>query len=383
MISADTLITQNIPEGVYTVGDKRFVNKVDALIYSSKHGGHPTWSFHDEWFSSFDWTVEPSETLTYFYTQRVQQIRDKYDHIVLHYSGGADSHNILTHFYLNNIHVDEILVSLPFSWYNKFKTRSESTAAYDMHNEWIRVIKPDLEWVNKHMPNTKITLDDYTQQALSFEKNADTNWVTTLGDHLNPNVVARAGRYHRLSTTDLYNKRKVGHVYGIDKPFVFTVDGKWYSAFLDSFLTMQTPPMQGINDHINIEFFYWTPEMPHMIIKQAHAIKNYYQAHTELLHIASHRAKTPAERELERDIARQAIYPYWRNSIFQCAKGSGTFIKEHDAWFYEGATQKAIDTYHEGMRYLTSGIIDKKWFNFTNDGIVSGFTGFWSKWHPL
>ena len=66
--------------------------------------------FNETVFKLIDWTVEPSQSLKELYVERCQQLRDKYDYLILSYSGGADSHEILYTFLENNIFIDEIQV---------------------------------------------------------------------------------------------------------------------------------------------------------------------------------------------------------------------------------------------------------------------------------
>ncbi len=66
-------------------------------------------SFH----SSLDraqWITEPSESLSFLYKKRAQQIRDSYDYIVMYFSGGSDSITMLNAFIKNNINIDEVIV---------------------------------------------------------------------------------------------------------------------------------------------------------------------------------------------------------------------------------------------------------------------------------
>lgn len=93
--------------GYYQVGDFKTYSKVEAIGRHHDKNIHPEWHFNDSIFSSHDWQQEPQTPLTELYRQRAQQIRDKYDYLVLFYSGGADSQNILDTFVNNDIQLDE------------------------------------------------------------------------------------------------------------------------------------------------------------------------------------------------------------------------------------------------------------------------------------
>lgn len=380
------MITNNscdtIPTGIYQVGNQYFDSKVTALQAGDSSGIHPTWNFFDEEFSKFAWKNEPAESVEYYYGQRCQQIRDKYSYIVLHYSGGADSHNILVHFWKNKIHIDEIIVSLPVSYFEKFTKPTASTDSGDQQNEWFHTIKPDLEWIAKNLPNTKVTIYDYTEDMINFK--VDQDWVIHSGEHINPNVTNRINRYDKISTSDIYNKHLVGHIYGIDKPLVFKDGDRWAISFLDSMISIQASlkPIFDRYTHIRVEHFYWSPDLPAMAIKQAHLVKQQYEKNPHLLHLATRTRKTLVDKEIERNLTREAVYPYWRQDIFQNAKSSNVFFKEFDQWFFKYGTESAKGAWWEGYNYLINSV-SSRWIDCDVNGKPSGLKGFWSKIHYI
>ena len=82
-----------------------FHNRYDAII-----APNPCYLYYyDKEFSQANWNVEPSKSLQELYRERAEWIRNNYEYVILAYSGGADSTNVLESFYYNNIHIDEIL----------------------------------------------------------------------------------------------------------------------------------------------------------------------------------------------------------------------------------------------------------------------------------
>ena len=117
--------------------------------------------FNEPTFKLIDWTVEPPQTLKQLYTERCQQLRDKYEYLILSYSGGADSHEILYTFFENDIFIDEIQVV----HYTKALERLdpfiiENDAALRQLLEYEVIVKPQLKIIAEKSPNTKITLLD-------------------------------------------------------------------------------------------------------------------------------------------------------------------------------------------------------------------------------
>jgi hypothetical protein len=91
------------------VGDTfKTYSKLEAIEEMQRTGIHLEWHFNQNWYSKFDWTREPAESLDELYRQRAQQIRDSYDYIVLWYGGGPDGWCMLDTFLRHGIKVDEI-----------------------------------------------------------------------------------------------------------------------------------------------------------------------------------------------------------------------------------------------------------------------------------
>ena len=96
--------------GRYVVGQERHVNKFLAYSHAFSLGDHhvPHWDYYESWFSGFDWTVEPTETLVELYRQRALDLRSRYDQVIIWFSGGADSFNAIDSFVSNHIPLDTI-----------------------------------------------------------------------------------------------------------------------------------------------------------------------------------------------------------------------------------------------------------------------------------
>lgn len=370
-----------IPRGKYHVGNDVFWDKITALAQSAKSNQPIRWDFNDELFSVFDWTTEPEQDISYYYTERCKQIRDEYDYIVLHYSGGSDSNNILQHFYRAGIHIDQINVTIPLEYYEKHTKVTKSIEARDLHNEWYLVVKPDLDWVHDNMPNTKVTIFDFTDDMLNF--NVDQDWILHAGENCNPNIVSRM-KYYDTVDSKIYDSKRVGHIYGVDKPRVFQKDGQWYFAFLDSILSIISSykPVWLKQDHVNVVNFYWSPDLVPLLIKQAHLLKQYYESNPQFMNLAELRALDPTEFELQQNIIKTVVYPFWRKEIFQVKKSSNMIFKEFDQWFFDLADSTAKHRWQEGYKYLLQQVPDK-WLNKDIHGNPSGIKGSWSKWHHL
>ena len=65
--------------GIYSVNNKIYTDKIEAILEANKTNADITWNFHNDEFKKINWTTEPELTLSDLYKLRAQQIRDSYD----------------------------------------------------------------------------------------------------------------------------------------------------------------------------------------------------------------------------------------------------------------------------------------------------------------
>ena len=128
-------------------------------------------------FRSFNWRSRLNVPLTDLYRLRAQQLRDKYDYLILWFSGGADSTTILQSFIHNGIHLDEVIVSWPKTLTEGRYTPNLSTDATNMSSEWDFSIEPKLKWLAKNYPTIKITVLDHLIDPVNNETYFFNNWT--------------------------------------------------------------------------------------------------------------------------------------------------------------------------------------------------------------
>lgn len=253
--------------GYYIGAGRKTYSRIEAMEYAK--GTDIQWNFNDEVFSAFDWTKEPQQDLNYFYDLRAQQLRNEYDYIVLFYSGGYDSHNILKTFIDNNLHIDEILTTIP-----SLDTFSTPTI------EYTRYTSKKLEYYKSQLPNTKIRLVEHKQLLIDeMNKNPDImyslNYKHTLY-HLIKDKYKFILDEHRKKVEQ---GKKIVYLYGIDKPYVINEKGHWFMKFSEFCVVNKVMPEIQTNKitDVHYEFFYWDPSCVPLLIKQAHTIKNLYK----------------------------------------------------------------------------------------------------------
>lgn len=366
--------------GVYRVGDLKFYSKLEAIEMHAKTGIHPHWDFNEAVFNSYDWTQEPSTCILELYRQRAQQLRDKYDYIVLFYSGGADSHTALQAFVDNDIKLDEVA-----SMVNMDATGdTEST----LNTEIFQVAIPYIEQLKNRCPWLLHRLIEISEINLSFI-NSDANkfdWLYSVNNFYCPNSMRESMPLKIKEWADLINQgKKVCVLYGHDKPRVWHINGKFVVRFLDFIDSGPTVKSIAGQQPYTDELFYWTPDLPEIVIKQAHLIKNYlnFPNVKDLPFVSTvksdlcYKEIDGAKYWLSNHGIHSLIYPKWNTNVFSIGKPASIIISPRDRWFFElGDEVKAKQRWTSGIEKL-SQMLPQYWKN-NPDNFSQGLRGCWS-----
>jgi hypothetical protein len=376
----DIKLEQNPKLGFYTVGDKVFYTKPQALIEATNTGHFPHWNFNNEVFGKQSWLEDPEIDLQELYRLRAVQLREKYDYIRMEVSGGADGSVALYAFLLNGIHVDEIVFRYPKAGEKNVTADPYNTKAQNTLSEYQYAAKPMLDWVKTNYPKVKITMHDYSLDMLAG--GYDETWVFQSKDYFQPGHTFKHNPLgmieHRLQAD---SGKKICVLYGIDKPKICIKEGKWYLYFLD----IQANCSVGVvEDYTNItnEYFYWTPDMPDIVRKQAHMIKNWFSMpqNTHLQYLIRWPNHNFAQRTTYEALIKPVIYPTYDSYTWQTAKPTNSFYNEMDHWFYENFQGTESYKIWEGGLELLVNNIDNKFFN-KEGGRPVGFVGFLSPFY--
>jgi len=374
------------PNGFYIVGEHAFNYKINALEYATKTNLPVTWEFNTEVYRSLDWRQPPEIKLKDIYRMRAQQLRDKYDYLVLAFSGGADSTTILHTFLENNIKIDEIICEWPN---NLIKDSPENSITPDPENyiyEWHLRIQPVLQYLASHHPEIKITKLDGSER-MGIEDFEDTCSI------VNHCAFISIKRYRAIENYLQHISRthhNVGLMIGTDKlrtvidrrvlSIVFTDVNCWWKS--------------SITDYVKtIEYFFWTPDLPEIVKIQAHEIYKYLQQHPEQTWIfdfktAPNREMYPVEfriyQRYQVNLIKKIIYPDWDLSIFQADKPESLINnKQYDSL--------SIDKYGREYQSWRSNIenrfksLDKKYVNVFQGKYFEfdGYKPFFSRLYPI
>lgn len=325
--------------GFYQADAYRSYSKFEAIEYSQRHNCKVQWIFNDPVFDAYNWAVEPTESLQELYRARAQQLREKYDYLVLFYSGGADSDNILDTFVGNQIQLDEVVSYMGY----------EATGdKYDHYNgEIFNVAIPKVDRIRVTQPTLRHTVIDTSQMTVDFFNHQQTkfDWIYLVNHYANPNNVSRRDiRTSQPHWLKMYSEgKRVGFIFGSEKPRVKNINGKFWFAFEDVIDPAVPSQSQIANNAWEFnELFYWTPDMPLIPIKQAHIVKNFlkrkFSVSDPVFYQNTDRSCvfTVVDQKIcwmTIPTINSLIYPNWQPVPFQ-AKPPSLIFSLRDTWFF-------------------------------------------------
>jgi hypothetical protein len=344
--------------GFYTCGTEIFDSKIKACFRSLETKQELKWNFNDEIFSKYDWTIEPTETLDELYDRRSRQLRNQYDYIVLSYSGGADSHNILMSFVRQGLHIDEIVVNnmekanLKFTDINHNNISSKNAGA-----EFYLQTMPRLKEIADKIPKTKINIMDLSDHLFdSMNQYNDASWVMDKREGLNPANVTRFNYLYFADLRKQFDKdKRIAMIVGVEKPRTYVKDNIMYAMFADRAANMITIA-EHMKDYPNciVEYFYWSPDAVRIMIKQSHIIKHWLRLNPHMLpHWDSDTMTVNTVRLIHERVLRNIIYTTWDQNWWQADKAVKDWRSEFDQWFEDGYSDtNAFGVWKEGIEFI-------------------------------
>ena len=370
--------------GYWSIGGLYFFDKVECLRYASQNKiTNIKYHFFDSAFNLLDWSKEPSETLPEMYKTRAQQLRDEYDYLILCFSGGADSTNILRTFTDNNIRLDEIFCDFPVDALEKTKhkfTYNGNDPAF-VSFEWYTSAKPDLERLSKTHPEIKLSIyQTNVNEIVSAVENNEYH------KYARSSIITPLPRFHKLY--ELARERskygRVACIYGVDKPRISynAHTRKFYSKYSDFTNSFSVFSSDLFSDsQLSVEFFYYSYNYPQLNQKMSFAIKN------SVIGLAArndmNEFKTLLQSghnqfyvfEAHHDHFKKALYgDNWDSNKWQAKKPSDIFHAPSHQWFFDpDLTSNTLrESYDKQLLELLHGI-DGRFIRRNVDGTPASF----------
>lgn len=370
-------------------------NKVDALTVATRllRNGincNVTYLWYHDIWKNFDRNLLGKISLQELYKQRAQQIRDKYDEIILYYSGGADSNNVLMTFLKNKIKFEYLYVRWPFSMVGKgiYKPNTYDKTAANYWSEWDFVLKKDLDWIRSTHPEIKILTSDWLSDSVREDFYNDNTFLKL--DHFHSAVnFFRMTNFSNEEKLLIKKNKKVANVWGTDKPILgMQADGTVGFIFRDAeFAFPET--LEGAEDFQ--ELFYYSSEFPLLPVEMAYQVYLYYKSNPQLKSILDNNTMQVIPNYfikghnfmMHNHVCKKVCYPDWNFSRFQADKPTHAARFEKDFWFYENQDfSKLVDRWKFYRKNQFDGI-DNRFLQKDDNGVPQGYLVIDSPLYPL
>lgn len=304
------------PYGFYLYNNTQYKIREDALdaaLAAKDYSPDIQFDFHDDVFTKLNWMIEPEETINQLYKMRAQQIRDKYDYIILQFSGGADSNQILQTFLDNNIFIDEVRINYALAASNSFDLRQTPNRRdpLGLLYEYKLAALPRLKDLARRSPKTKIEVVDLEPDI----KRMYGGGFTIDGIIQSPVWFHRIRVLSQIESIDRTHEQTVGVIYGAEKPNMLLAEhGLLFFYFSDIGRTGAGRELP--NDRQHSVLFYWDPDFPLIPIKQSHIIRRAL-SHIQKFYDAAAKKYWKVR---ETDIVKALLYPSFDKTIYQKIK---------------------------------------------------------------
>lgn len=315
--------------GYYKVGAEICFSSMQAHLLASKNKTGIVWIYHDELFSKIDRALLGKISLDELYRQRAQQLRDTYDYLILNYSGGADSHNVLMSFLNNNIKIDQISVRFPFSAIFKklHNPNMHIRHASNRNSEWDFTIKPFLDNLAFTHPDIRIELIDWLDKSVLEKLEEDSFLSDPRGGYFLGSMLRSANFAIDKGEREMLDKgKRVANMWGIDKPRLMctgTETGdRVFMALKDKPMVISSPNISNPN---GTEYFYWTPDFPLLAWEMSYKAFQFFNANRHLREIIIKYKNEKHGFGLKKwqrfcDVINTVLYTTWDLNKFQCEK---------------------------------------------------------------
>jgi hypothetical protein len=365
----------------YEVDGKVYDTKLSALL-ACADGQYPQWKFFAG-VNDFDWRVEPPGTLREWYCRRAWQLREKYDNIIIMFSGGIDSTAMLRTFVDNGI---------PFEGVASYGSFGMNRAEQYLRNQ--EIFKVAIPFIRDLQQRYRLHINYHLIDDVGLYKvYDDADWFQSAHNGLFSPEVA----FYRHFGSDPWildhcQRGRTVLLRGVDKPRIIFEDNTWKVIFLDIGSQTLADHWQRDHDNLYYDFFYWSPDMPEVVSKQAHAVRNFFQGwdpNSLAFRQLFSRQHQVYKRSQYVSYIDPIIYedyvaerPGEPRKYFSLGKSQHQNYWQKDDAFFAGASELQLAHWKQGVDYLSQAVPaffynapDKNLQQFLSSGLV----GIWSQ----
>lgn len=375
--------------GYYRVGDDyKTYSKIEALEYSYRVGRPVKWIYNEHINRRHPWHINTLKDIRQLYKERAEQLREKYDYLIILYSGGADSFTVMKSFFDNNIHVDEVV---------NLNTLAGEKSWDTIHNKEVEEVAiPKTKEFLKGKVGIRHTILDLTEiiETIYKKDNNTSDFLYNCNHCFGPHMLARSYFKDVPHWKKLIEQGKtVCWIAGHDRPPLAydRENDKYFLQYTDTVDCGAAGPLhqrRNIREE-NFEPFYWSPDAVDLQTRQCHILIDYlrnpppedldsiYLSSDPYLYLWDYTGqKRPFWRPrtstlingvtyyLNNEGINRLIYPDWQEDTFTVGKNYGFMISVKDRWWWMNHDDHAQKMVAGGLTSIYQKFTDQgfKWF---------------------
>jgi hypothetical protein len=376
--------------GYYIVGDYKTYSKIEALEYSCRVGRPVKWIYNDLIFRQHPWHVDTHKDIRQLYKERAEQLREKYDYLVILYSGGADSFTVMKSFFDNDIHVDEVVNMTTLAGEKSWNT---------IHNQEVKEVAiPETEKFLEGRVGTKHTVLDLTEiiETIYKKDNNTFDFLYNCNNCFGPHMLSRSYFKDVPHWKKLIEQGKtVCWISGHDRPPIVydQTNDRYFLQYPDTIDHGAAGPLhqrRNIREE-NFEAFYWSPDAVDLQTRQCHILINYLRnpppEDLDSMYLSSNPYQyqwdyTGQKRMfwkprpttlingvtyyLNNEGINRLIYPDWQEDTFTVGKNYGFMFSVKDRWWWMNHDDHAQRMVAGGLMSLYQKFTDRGFAWFKN-----------------
>lgn len=283
------MIDSELRHGYYEYNSQPFFNRervADEMALFQDFDSDLKFVFNPEIFDKINWDKPVGFNILDLYKARAVQLRQMYDYVILMFSGGSDSMQILHTFVKNKIKIDEIRI---FSYDSMVQAYGEDKIALDVNLkiflEYKNAALATIEKIKHLIPDTIITHYDMTDDCIRETKSKKYSHFIREG-YPGISAYSHSPRFFTVSANQ-YNVRNYKEnsclIYGVEKPIIkFNMSTRELRFhFSDAVLRDYAYCRYYGRKDIKVEPFYWSADFPLIPVKQTQMIREYLETENE------------------------------------------------------------------------------------------------------
>lgn len=376
--------------GHYSVGDRLYIWKHTALADASQTKQPIKWHFHDDVWKKMNWRQSSGMSLQSLYRLRAEQLRQKYQYLILAWSGGGDSTNILDAFVQNDIHLDEVVIAWAVNAsIGRYQPTSGDTSPENFPSEWDFAVKPRIEWLQANRPEIRLTIRDWSDR-IALDCDEDSLLKIT-------NSQAYTGVLRSREIDEVVRERSaknpnVGVILGVNPALITIMNDQYVATHFKDLFGESRSDIMADGTPRQVEYFYWSPDLPEIVLEQAHEVRRFLGSYPQT---ARYFEQANVGRqgfqmssigyenvEPERLLKKILFYPTFDCSVFQAKKHPNRIEPEHYHWLYDHPHSREFTKRFYGVAQSMYRLIDPQ-FVIDRSGAGCPYKFFQSDYHVV